>query len=152
MQLKTEERSLAFSLLVILAINSLVCELSDVVATSGFVSKAGPDRIPYLWAFDAIVIVLAAAWYASVVDRLPRAQMVGWMFGIFAVLYLVIQLLFSYGAAELEWASYLLLYILNDQQLIIFPLAFWALANDIYTVSESKRIFPIIGAGYTVGS
>jgi ATP/ADP translocase len=152
MRLKTEERPLALSLLVILAINSMVYELSDVVATSGFVSKAGPDKVPWLWTVDAMVIILAAAWYASVVDRLPRTQIVGWMFGIFAVLYLVIQLLFSYGAAETEWLSYLLLYILNDQQLILFPLAFWSLANDVYTVSETKRLFPIIGAGYTVGS
>lgn len=150
--IKREERPLVLSLLVILAINSLVYELSDVVATSGFVSRAGPDRIPILWALDAIVIVLAAAWYASVVDRLPRTQIVGWIFGIFAVLYLIIQLMFTYGQAQLEWVSYLLLYILNDQQLIIFPLAFWSLANDVYTVSASKRLFPVIGAGYTVGS
>jgi AAA family ATP:ADP antiporter len=150
MNLKVDERRLAFSLLIILAINSLVYELSDVVATSGFVSNAGPELIPWLWAFDAIIIIIAAAFYSTVVDRIPRTQIVGWVFGIFAVLYLVIQMLFNFGAPE--WLSYLLLYILNDQQLIIFPLAFWSLANDVYTNAETKRLFPIIGAGYTVGS
>jgi AAA family ATP:ADP antiporter len=152
MQVKPEERSLALSLLIILSINALVYELSDVVATSGFVTKATPDRVPWLWAIDAVVIVIAAVGYATVVDRAPRSQIVAWIFGIFAVLYLTIQMFFYVSATEWEWLSYLLLYILNDQQLIIFPLAFWSLANDVYTVSESKRLFPIIGAGYTVGS
>lgn len=150
MNLKADERRFALSLLCILAINSLVYELSDVVATSGFVSNAGPELIPWLWALDALVIIGAAAWYSTVVDRIPRTQIVSWIFGIFAVLYLLIQLSFSFGAPQ--WLSYLMLYIINDQQLIIFPLAFWSLANDVYTISESKRLFPIIGAGYTVGS
>ena len=34
----------------------------------------------------------------------------------------------------------------------LFPLAFWALANDLFGMSQTIRLFPVIGAGYVLGS
>jgi hypothetical protein len=39
-----------------------------------------------------------------------------------------------------------------DQQLVLFPLAFWALTNDTYSVAQTKRLFPLIAAGGVIGS
>ena len=150
MKLKSEDWGLLLPLLLLLAANSLVYELSDVVATSGFVSQAGPAQVPLLWAVDMLVTLIVASAFSSVVDRMPRTQLVGWLLGGFALSYLIIHLLFTYGApASL---NYFLLFIIADQQLIIFPLAFWSLANDVYTLTETKRLFPIIAIGSAIGS
>ncbi len=144
------EWGLAVALLLLLAINTLVLELSDVVATAGFVSNVGTPQLIWLWMADMLITLLSAGLYALIVDRVPRVKLIGWLFGGFAVVYLVLQLLFTYGAPA--WLTYPLLYILADQQYVLFPLAFWVLANDVYTMSESRRLFPVIGAGYALGS
>ncbi len=147
---KPGEWRLALALLVLLAINTLVLELSDVVATSGFVGKAGPSQLPWLWLMDMVVTLILAGGYALVVDRMARVRLVTWLLGGLALVYLVIHVMFTFGAPE--WVNYLLLYIIADQQWIIFPLAFWAMANDVYSMSEAKRLFPVIGAGVAIGS
>src|SRR5262245_10362410 len=150
LNLKPGEWKLAFPLLMLLAINTLVFELSDVVSTAGFVSNIGLPQIPWLWIVDMVIILLLSGGYALVVDRVPRVQLISWLFGGFAGLYLLLVLLFRFGAPDL--LNYPLLYILADQQWAIFPLAFWALANDVYTLSEAKRLFPVMGAGAAIGS
>jgi len=150
MRLKLGEWKLVLPLLGVLAINTLVLEIADVVATSGFVSKVGPAQVPWLWLADMAATLLLSGFYALVVDRMSRVQLVGLLLGGAALAYLVIQSLLSYGAPE--GVTYFLLYILSDQQLIVFPLAFWALANDMYTPSEAKRLFPVIAAGSALGS
>jgi ATP/ADP translocase len=83
-------------------------------------------------------------------DRIHRVKMVGWLLGGFALAYVMLLLFFSYGVPDS--INYFLLYLLTDQQFFLFPLAFWALANNIYLIAEAKRLFPIIGAGSVVGS
>jgi ATP/ADP translocase len=149
LNLKRGEWKLVIPLLLILSVNYLVLEISEVVATSGFVSSVGVAQIPLLWVVDMSIALLSAVIYSAVVDRLPRLRVVSWLLGLFAFSYLIIQVLFIYGAPD--WLTYPLLYILADQQFVLFPLAFWALANDMYSMSESKRLFPLIAAGSALG-
>ncbi len=144
------EWTLVVSLLLLLAINTTVLELSDVVSTPGFISNIGTSKILWLWLVDMAVTILSAGVYALIIDRTARIQLVGGLLIGFAFLYLLLRMLFSYGAPD--WVTYPLLYILSDQQYAIFPLAFWALANDVYSMSESKRLFPVIAAGGALGN
>jgi ATP/ADP translocase len=150
LKLKPDEWKLALSMLLLLAINTLVFELAQVVATSGFVSSVGAKQLPWVWIVDMIALLVLGGIYAQMVDRISRAILVGWLMGSFALIYLVIQLLFSYGAPD--WLNYTLLLITSDQQFLVFPLAFWALASDVYSISQSKRLFPFVGAGFALGS
>ena len=150
LNLRPGEWKLALILLTVLAINMIVIELTAVIATAGFVSNAGASQLPWLWIIDMIALLILSSMYATVVDRVKKVTLMSWLFGIFAFVYLVIQLLFVYGAPDT--LSYLLLYIVADIQFFIVPFAFWALANDVYRISETKRLFPIIGAGYVIGS
>jgi ATP/ADP translocase len=149
-KLKPGEWKLVLPLLLLLAINTMVTELVAVIATSGFVSNVGSAQVPWLWIADMVALLLFSVGYALMIDRMKRVQLLSWLLGAFAVLYLIIQLLFTYGAPD--WLNYLLLYIFADQQFFIFLLAFWALANDNYRIAEAKRLFPVLGAGYAVGS
>jgi ATP/ADP translocase len=62
---------------------------------------------------------------------------------LFCVVYLMLYLLFNSGSAGL--IGYGLLLVVNDQQWLLFPLVVWALANDMFSVSEAKRLFPVLG-------
>ena len=150
LNVKRSEWPLVLSLLLLLLVNTLVLELADVVATAGFISSVGPRQILWLWIADMVITLVSASLYATIVDRVQRVQLVGALFLVFAFLYLILRLLFSYGAPG--WLTYPLLYIMSDQQYAIFPLAFWALSSDIYTMSESKRLFPIVAAGAALGN
>ena len=149
LNLKPEEVKLAFSLWLLIAVNTLVLELSDVVATAGFVSNLGVYRIPWLWVVTTLITIFAAGGYLVVVDRYPRVYLVlGLLLGL-AVVYLVLEFLFAFKAPD--WLTYPALYLLADQQFMIMPLAFWAMAGDVFATSESKRIFPFIASGTVIG-
>lgn len=147
--LKPEELRLAFSLWLLIAVNTLVLELADVVATAGFVSNLGVDRIPWLWIITTLITIFAAGFYLVFIDRYSRLQLVTWLLSGLAVLYLLLEFLFAFNAPE--WLTYPTLYLLADQQFMIMPLAFWALASDVYAVTESKRVFPFIASGAVIG-
>ncbi|MBK7448574.1 MAG: hypothetical protein IPJ47_03765 [Anaerolineales bacterium] len=147
--LKPEEIRLAFSLWVLIAINTFVLELADVVATAGFVSNLGVDRIPWLWIVTTLITILAAGFYLVFIDRYPRLQLVIWLLIGLAILYLLLEFLFAFNAPH--WFTYPVLYLLADQQFMILPLAFWALASDVFAVTESKRVFPFIASGAVIG-
>ena len=150
LNIKPEERKLVFSLVGILATATLVLELSDVIATGGFISKVGPNNIIWLWIIDMVISIFTAGLYAVIVDKTDRQRLVKGLTLGFALLFLVLRFVFSIHAPA--WVSYPVLYILTDQFYAIFPLAFWAMVNDLFTSSESQRIYPIITMGVALGS
>jgi len=148
--LREGEHKLVFSLMATLAVSTLVFELSDVIATGGFISKIGPRNIVWLWIVDMVITILTAGVYALAVDKMPRVKLVQGLLVGFALLFIALRFLFNYSS--LSWLTYPLLYILTDQLYAVFPLAFWALANDLYSSAEGKRLFPIITMGAVIGS
>lgn len=149
LNIKPEEVKLAFSLWVLLAINTLVLELSDVVATAGFISSLGVEKVPWLWIVTTLLTIFAAGGYLVIIDRYSRLQLVSWLMVGLAFFYLLLQVLFAFHAPD--WFTYPILYLLADQQFMLMPLAFWALASDVYAVTESKRVFPFIASGAVIG-
>lgn len=134
----------------LMALNTAALEGADVVATSSYLERLGLAGIPLLWIADMFVILFSSALYALVADRFHRATLLRWLLVGFALALLLIRTLISYGLSDA--VSYTLLYIIVDQQLILFPLAFWALASDSYNVAASKRLFPLISAGGLIGN
>jgi AAA family ATP:ADP antiporter len=144
------EWGLLFAFFVLIALNTAALEGADVVATSNYLERPGPDTIPLLWIADMVVILLSSALYSLVADRFPRLTLLRGLMVGFGVTMLLLRLLISYGLPDA--ISHTLLYVLVDQQLILFPLAFWAFANDSYNVAASKRLFPLISAGGLIGN
>ncbi len=150
LNLRDKEWRLALALLTVLAINSIVLELADVVATAGFVSNLGAEKVPWLWLADMAVALILAGIFAQAIDRAPKLHLLSWLIGGLAAAYLAVLAMFSVGLAD--WITYPLLYIMSDQQFMMLPLVFWALVNDVYSMSEAKRLIPIIGVGAALGS
>ena len=144
------EWGLLIAFFVLIALNTAALEGADVVATSSYMERPGPDNIPLLWIADMVVILISSALYALVADRFPRLKLLRGLMAGFGVTMLLLRLLIAYGLPDT--ISHTLLYVLVDQQLILFPLAFWAFANDSYNVAASKRLFPLIAAGGLIGN
>jgi ATP:ADP antiporter, AAA family len=145
-----EERARFGVLAALLFLNAVVLESNEVVATSGFVSRVGVEGIPWVWAADMLVVILTCGAYSLVVDRTKRQWLGTWLLAIFGVLYVALYASFWLGIPD--WIPYSLLTVLNDQQWMILPMLFWALANDVFSTSEAKRLFPILAmAGFAGG-
>jgi ATP/ADP translocase len=79
-----------------------------------------------------------------------RLKLVKWLSLGFAILFFALRFVFLFNTPS--WISYPLLYILTDQFYAVFPLAFWAMVNDLYSSAEAKRLYPIIIMGMAIGS
>ncbi|MBM7842569.1 MFS transporter [Herpetosiphon giganteus] len=150
LKVQPQEWRLVLALMGLLALNTLVLELADVVAMAGFISSLGTEQLLWLWPVGMLLTIVAAGSYALIVDRTERVKLIQRLLAGFGACYLGLLALFWFKAPA--WLLYPALSILNEQQYAIFPLAFWALANDIYATSEAKRLFPLLGAGATIGS
>jgi len=144
------EWGLLIAFFILIALNTAALEGADVVATSEYLERPGPANIPLLWIADMVVILLSSLLYSLVADRFPRLTLLRGLMAGFGLTLLLLRLLIAYGLPDT--ISHTLLYVLVDQQLILFPLAFWALANDSYNVAASKRLFPLISAGGLIGN
>lgn len=128
----------------LLCINALVLESTEVVATSGFVSNVGVPQILAVWTTVMLIAMLASSGYVLVVDRVNRAGLGIGLFLIFSLIYTGFYLMFIVGAPD--FLTYGLLAVITEQQWTLLPLLIWALANDTFTVSEAKRLFPLLSA------
>jgi hypothetical protein len=57
--------------------------------------------------------------------------------------------LFAVGAPG--WLNYSVMYLISEQQFVMFPVIFWILANDIYSFAQARRLFPLIASWSFIG-
>jgi len=143
------ERARLFTLAALLLINSLVQQSNDVMSTSGFVSNLGVEQILWLWLMESILMIFASSTLAFIVDRMKRVLLASILSATLGLTYLGLYVLFVAGAPE--WLFYSALAVINDQQLLLMPLLIWAVANDVFSIAESKRLVPLIAVAGVVG-
>jgi hypothetical protein len=136
-------------LLSLAIVNSLVLGVLDVVAVSGFVETLNTRNLPWLWTVEMLIGLGFSGFYLQSIDRIPRMKLVHWLLGGLAALYLVFAGLFVLGVSTR--ITFPLLYLIYTQQAILFPMAFWNLANDAYSLVESRRVFPRLASGEMIG-
>jgi ATP/ADP translocase len=146
---RKEETYLVVTLWLLLLSNALACQVSDVVAVSGFLSSVGVNQILVVWLVDMLLTILITGLQSLIVDRFNRVNLMGWMSCGYVLMLVVLRVLFSLQAPG--WLNYSLLYLLAEQQLLFFPLMFWILANDLFDMAQTKRLFPLIATGSFIG-
>ena len=147
--MRKEETHIVITLWLLLLSNALACQVSDVVAISGFLSSVGVNKILLVWLVDMLLTILMTGLQSLVVDRFNRVNLMGWMSFSYVLMLVGLRLLFSIQAPP--WLNYSLLYLLAEQQVLFFPLVFWILANDLFDMSQTKRLFPLIATGSFAG-
>jgi AAA family ATP:ADP antiporter len=129
--------------------NAVVETSNEVASTSGFISHVGVVNILWMKAADAIIIIFAAGAYALIVDRAQRRKLAMALFLGFGGCYAVIVLLFALNVSS--GIGYTALNLINGQQDNLIPLVLGALAADIFSVAESKRLFGLLAAANVAG-
>lgn len=158
-------RQIIAMLLMLLAINFFAVASIDVTGVSGFVETVGARNLPWISIVEMVLGLAVSAFYIKYADRIPSLKLMKIMLGILVGVYAITASLFyaaKYtllldGLAALfqlkETAAllYPLLYLMRSQQIIIFPIAFWNLANSLYSMSDARRVFPVIASGEMIG-
>jgi AAA family ATP:ADP antiporter len=143
------EASLVLALGLLLFSNSVATQVSGVVAISGFLSEAGVEQMPIVWTVDMLVIMLATGLQSLIIDRFERLKLMRAMTLSFALAFVTLRLMVSFRAPG--WLNYGLMFILSEQQWLFLPLVFWVLAQDVFSVAQAKRLFPLIAGLSFVG-
>ena len=148
-RLRRDEVTPALVLGGVLFLNAAAMQISSVASISGFLSNIGVPQILLVWIADFAIILLMSAVQSLIVDRVNRVRLIAGVLVAFLAFTLGIRLLFALDAPPA--LNYSLLYLLTDQQWLFLPAIFWVLAADIFSMSQAKRLFPIITALGLVG-
>lgn len=151
--LQSGETPLVFVLGFAIMANALAMQIAGIVSVSGFLNSGGVNSILIVLFVDYAFVLITGALQSLVIDKFTRKDLILWTSLVFALLFVILRLMFLFEAPD--WLNYSLMYLLAEQQFILFPLIFWVLANDIFDFSQAKRLFPVISgwnfAGKLIG-
>jgi AAA family ATP:ADP antiporter len=143
------EEKLTLILGFVLLFNMMALQISGIVAVSGFLSQGGVNQILLVFLIDCVFIILTGSIQSLIVDKYDRIKLIAILCLAFALIFILLRVMFMINAPT--WLIYLLMYLTAEQQFIFFPLVFWVLANDAYSMAQSKRLFPLISGWGFIG-
>ncbi len=149
-RIQPAERGLVYALGFILLASALAGEISGIVSVSNFLEASGVNGILIVWIIDMAVMLVMTALQSLFVDRFSRITIMRTMTLGFVGAFVILRILFTFSAPPA--ITYGFLYLLSTQQLLIFPIFFWLLANDLFDMVQTKRLFPLIAATSFMGS
>lgn len=116
-------------------------------AETAFLKRYGVEHLPVVYMLNSIITFVIMGLLAGIMTRLEGIRLFSYVLffcgGSVAALRPAIQLNFD--------LLYPLLFILKAQYGILLGLLFWNLANDLFNIRQSKRLFSLIIAGGVVG-
>jgi len=124
--------------------NSAATQITGVAAVSGFLSEVGVKQILLVWILDFLLMLPVAGLQSLFVDRYDRVKIVRAIMVIFAVMAALLRLGFAANAPNM--LTYGLMYLLADQQWLFFPAMLWVMAADLFSMAQTKRLFPLISS------
>jgi ATP:ADP antiporter, AAA family len=148
-RIEGKERGLVYLLGFLLLSNSVAYQISGIIGISGFLSSGGVNSIPLVFLIDYSLILVVGILHSLVVDRFDRVTYMRAMAIGFACVFILVRVLFWLHAPD--WLNYGLMYLIAEQQLVFFPLVFWVLAGDLFSMTQTKRLFPLISSGGFIG-
>jgi ATP/ADP translocase len=161
----TGARQILILMLVLSAINFFAVASIDVTGVSGFVETVGTKNLPWISIAEMLLGLAVSAIYIQYADRVPSLRLMKIMIGILVGVYAITAGLFFaakythlldglatiFNLKETTALLYPLLYLMRSQQIIVFPIAFWNLANRLYTMANARQAFPVIASGEMIG-
>jgi len=149
-RLRSGEAGIVLVLSFLLLANSIAGEISGIMSISNFVEEGGINGILLVWLVDMLLMLLMTGLQSLFIDRFDRLTIMRWMTLGFVMAFVILRLFFVFGAPG--WLNYGIMFLLSTQQLLIFPLFFWILANDVFDMAQTKRLFPLIAGWGFIGS
>ena len=130
--------------------NSLARQVSSIVSVSGVLDVEGPNALLVVLIIDYMLILLVGALQSLFVDRFNRVHLIAFVSFGFALVFILLRVMFWIHAPE--WLNYSAMYLVAEQQFVLFPLIFWVLANDVFSFSQAKRLFPLVASLSFIGT
>jgi hypothetical protein len=143
------ESRLVLALGFLLLANSVAQPLAEITAVANFLPEVGVNNILLVWIVDAMLAFVITGGQSLIIDRFSRKGLMQGLCGVLAAVFGLLWLLFVFGAPA--WLNYGLLYLVAQQQWLVFPMVFWVLANDVLDMSQAKRLFPLMASLGFVG-
>jgi HEAT repeat protein len=125
-----------------------------ISSQSLFVSKFGVAYLPLMYLVEAAVLPLQL-WMINYLNRkMPRGKLIRGLFLIILTVLAVVALFaWCMTAFQLRWRGfYPLLFIICSVLIRILVPLMWMLGNGICLLQQAKRLFPILGALFTLGA
>lgn len=110
----------------------------------------GVAHLQELFTGTFIVSFIAAPVYAGFASRIRLASFLPWVYGFIAITMVVFYFLFQSRVHDRWIAAAFFIWTSTFNLLTIS--VFWSLMADIFSSSQSKRLFGLIAAGGTVGT
>ncbi len=148
-RMQPREVGLVFVLGFLLFGNSLARQVSGIVAVSGFLDTSSVNSMLLVMGIDYTLVLIVGGLQSLVVDRYNRVKLMAAITLAFALLFVVLRVLFAVGSPG--WLNYSAMYLISEQQLVLFPMIFWVLANDIFNFAQAQRLFPIVASWSFIG-
>jgi ATP:ADP antiporter, AAA family len=121
--------------------------LLKTVRESLILAQGGAEVKAYSSAAQAILLFAVVPIYGWIATRINRNQLLRWTTLFFASNLLLFAYLGSRGIREAV-PYFIWVGIFN-----VFTVAqLWALATDLYTEAQGKRLFPMLGVGASIGA
>jgi ATP:ADP antiporter, AAA family len=121
--------------------------LAKTVRESLILTEGGAEIKAYSSAAQAVLLLGVVPLYGWITTRLNRNQVMGWTTFFFAsnlvLFYLVGQMGYRVGVSYYIWVG--IFNVFSVTQL-------WSLASDLFSECDGKRLFPLLGAGASIGA
>jgi hypothetical protein len=148
-RLRPGEISLVLTLGFLLFANSVAQPLAEITAVANFLPEVGVNNILVVWIIDAALAFLITGGQSLIIDRFDRKGLLQRFCLLLSGVFGLLWLMFVLGAPS--WLNYGLLYLVAQQQWLVFPMLFWVLANDVLDLAQTRRLFPLIASLGFVG-
>ena len=115
---------------------------------------SGVENIPWLFTGTFVVMMIAAPVFGWVASRYPRKIFLPWVYYFFIANILIFFAVFTYAQSydlSQVWISRLFFVWLSVFNLFVVSV-FWSFMADIYSKTQSRRLFGVISAGGSSGA
>jgi ATP/ADP translocase len=142
--LREGEAGPVLTLAFLLFANTVGRQMGGIVGIADVINIGGANQTLIVNAINGVLILITAALSSLIVDKFNRKALLQWTCFAFALIFLIIRMVDFLNIPDQFNAA--LVYLMSQQQWLVFPIFFWVLATDIFEVSQAKRLIPVIGA------
>ncbi len=135
-----------WSMILLFLIRSSGIIFSNFTETA-FLKRYGVEYLPVVYMLNSIITFVVMGFLAGIIARLEGNQILAYVLLFCSCSVAALRIIVPYDFNFL----YPLLFILKAQYDILLGLLFWNLANDLFNIRQSKRLFPLVIAGGVIG-
>ncbi len=138
-----------FRLFFFLALLLSLAQTVGIAASEAlFLTRVGPGALPVIFVAASAITVIGCIGYAQIVGRLRNDLLYVLLLGGFGALILGIGILIRLDAPGMIQALFCSAYL---TQAVLINLHFYTFASDFFDTLESKRLFPFLAMGASIG-